>query len=264
MQNAQTSTGLAATDFFANSASASDPMPDAAGVVHDLGNLIQIASSALNIIARHPRVEGGALKPVVARAKTSLERAGALVRQTMDRASQDRMDAPTLIEMVCVGACLDEIAALLACLCEPDVTLTIDTAADLPLVRCSRLDLQNVILNLVLNARDAMPDGGAIVITVGETTHAGARTGLELHVADTGVGMSRETLERAFDPFFTTKASGRGGIGLAMVKRFTQEAGGSVKIASTVGSGSTVTLRLPLQADPAGPPPFERRTPPSL
>jgi signal transduction histidine kinase len=259
MQNAQTSASL---DLLTDSASAGDPMPQAAGVVHDLGNLIQIASSALNIIARHPRVGGGALKPVVARAKASLERAGALVRQTMDRASQDQMGAPMLIETVCVGACLDEITALLACLCEPDVTLTIKAAADLPLIRCSRLDLQNVVLNLVLNARDAMPDGGAIGITIGETTHAGARTGLELQVADTGVGMSRETLERAFDPFFTTKASGRGGVGLAMVKRFVQEAGGSVKIDSTVGAGSTVTLWLPLRADPTGSAPFARTPPP--
>jgi signal transduction histidine kinase len=263
MQNAQTSTSLAITGLFADSTPTSDPLPGAAGVVHDLGNLIQIATSALNIIARHPRVEGGALKPVVARAKTSLERAGALVRQTMDRASRDGMGAPMLIETVCVRTCLDEIAALLACLCEPDVTLTIDTAADLPLVRCGRLDLQNVILNLVLNARDAMPDGGAIVITAGAAAHAGPRTGLELHVADTGVGMSRETLERAFEPFFTTKASGRGGVGLAMVKRFIQEAGGSVKIASTLGSGSTVTIWLPPQADPAGLPPL-RSPPPHL
>jgi len=147
MPNAQTSTSASAINAPADGVATSDPAREAAGVVHDLGNLIQIASSALNIIARNPRIGGGALGPVVARARTSLERAGALVRQTIGRVGHGRAEAPVLTESVCVRACLDEIGVLLASLCEPNVDLVIDTAADLPPTRCNRLELQNVILN---------------------------------------------------------------------------------------------------------------------
>jgi signal transduction histidine kinase len=230
-----------------------DAARQTAGVVHDLGNLIQIASSALNIIARNPTVGDGSLGPVVARARTSLERAGALVRQTMGSAAQTRAPAPILTEAVCVRACLDDIAALLASLCEPRVSLRMEASAELPLVRCNRLNLQNAILNLVLNARDAMAEGGAITILLRPRLPQGS--GLEIQVIDSGMGMSRETLERAFEPFFTTKDPGRsGGMGLAMVKRFTQEAGGAISIASAPGAGSTVTIQLPPDVDPGSPP----------
>lgn len=252
MPNAQTSISASAINALADGVSTGDPAREAAGVVHDLGNLIQIASSALNIIGRNPRIGDGALGPVVARAKASLERAGALVRQTVGRVGHSLTEAPALTEAVCVRACLDEIGLLLASLCEPNVDLVIDAAADLPPVRCNRLNLQNVILNLVLNAREAMVDGGTITIALGEPVPSGS--GLELRVVDTGVGMNPETLERAFDPFFTTKDPGRGGgLGLAMVKRFAQEVGGSVQIVSAPGAGATVTMRLPPPADPAWP-----------
>jgi signal transduction histidine kinase len=255
MPNVRTSTSPSAANAVADGASTGDSARDAAGVVHDLGNLIQIASSALNIIARNPRIGDGALGPVVARARTSLERAGALVRQTVGRVGQGRAETPVLTEAVCVRACLDEIALLLAGLCEPTVNLVIEAAANLPPIRCNRLNLQNVILNLMLNARDAMPDGGTITITLNEVIPPGC--GLELRVVDTGAGMSPETLERAFEPYFTTKEPARGGgLGLAMVKRFTQEVGGSVQIVSAPGAGAAVTMRLPRPADPTWPASF--------
>jgi signal transduction histidine kinase len=229
---------------------AADGFPGVAGVVHDLGNLIQIAASAVNIIGRSPRAgHDAALAPILARATTALERAGALVHQTMGRTGEPTFVVRATPDMQHVPSCLGEIEALIRWICEPDVLLLIDAAADLPPVRCNRIELQNAVLNLVINARDAMPDRGAIKIValgVADGPFAGA---LELHVVDNGSGMSRETLLRAFNPYFTTKASGRGtGLGLAMVKRFAHEAGGRVDIASAPGKGTTVTLRLP----PAG------------
>ncbi len=252
MPTVRTSTSPSAPDALLGGAAVDDTTREAAGVVHDLGNLIQIATSALNIIARSPAIGIGALGPVVARARTSLERAGALVRQTMDSADHRRGQPVVLTEAVCVRDCLDEIAALLASLCEPAVSLLIEASVELPTVRCNRLNFQNAILNLVLNARDAMPEGGTIAIIVKPILPQVA--GLEVQVVDSGMGMSRETLDRAFDPFFTTKDAGRGGgMGLAMVKRFTQEAGGSVDIASVPGAGATVTMRLPAGSGPAWP-----------
>jgi signal transduction histidine kinase len=222
---------------------ATDEFPGAAGVVHDLGNLIQIAASAVNIISRSSRAcPDSALEPVLARARTALERASALVRQTNVRTDPAFAVRPTQ-ELQSVTSCVDEIRALISSICEPDISLSIDVPADLPPVRCHRIELQSAVLNLVTNARGAMPDGGSIVIVARGVADDQL---VELSVADNGVGMSRETLLRAFNPYFTTRADGRGtGLGLAMVQRFAQEAGGRVELASTPGAGTTVTLRLP-------------------
>jgi signal transduction histidine kinase len=222
---------------------ATDEFPGAAGVVHDLGNLIQIAASAVNIISRSSRAcPDSALEPVLARARTALERASALVRQTNVRTDPAFAVRPTQ-ELQSVTSSVDEIRALISSICEPDISLSIDVPADLPPVRCHRIELQSAVLNLVTNARGALPDGGSIMIVARAVADDQL---VELSVADNGVGMSRETLLRAFNPYFTTRADGRGtGLGLAMVQRFAQEAGGRVELASTPGAGTTVTLRLP-------------------
>lgn len=226
--------------------SAADGISGAAGVLHDLGNLIQIAASAVNIIGRNPRAgPDSTLDPVLARARTALERASILVRQTSVRTTPAVEGRPPQ-ELQSVTACLEEIRPLIASICEPDIALSIAVPADLPRVRCNRIELQSALLNLVTNARDAMPDGGTIMI-VGRTAADGPlEDAVKLSIVDDGVGMSRETLLRALNPYFTTKADGRGtGLGLAMVKRFAEDAGGHVDLASASGVGTTVTLRLP-------------------
>jgi signal transduction histidine kinase len=210
--------------------------------VHDLGNLIQIASSALNIIARSPTIESGsALGPVVASARISLQRAGALVQQTMRLAR----DGNTGVEAVSVIACLTEIEALIRNSWAPRIRFDLQTRADLPLVTCSRVSPQSAIMNLVFNARDAMPDGGVISAVAATVREGEVAAGIELRVADTGIGMTRETMRRAVEPFFTTKSTGLGGLGLPMVERFCRAAGGSLHIESKPGVGTIVTLRLP-------------------
>lgn len=219
-----------------------------AGVVHDLGNLIQVASSALNRVARDPSVSTApALEPVIASARTALQRAGALVRETIGRAAE----APRDIEHTDLSSCLAEVEALIRCACEPHIRLEVRVGSDLPAAKCDRLGLQNAILNLVFNARDAMPDGGAISIDAAMTGHGRAAL-IEVRVADSGIGMTQETMARAFDPFFTTKCPGLGGIGLPMVKHFAELHDGSVEIDSSLGSGTTVILRLPAAPARAG------------
>ncbi|CAN7211911.1 ATP-binding protein [Phenylobacterium sp. LjRoot225] len=230
--------------------SAPEGFPGAAGVVHDLGNLIQIAASAVNVVSRSPRAaQDPGLEPILARARTALERAGALVHQTRRRTVEPSFEVRAAPDLQSIPACLDEIRALLAWICEPGVTLAIELGPDLPLVRCNRLELQNAVLNFVINARDATPDGGSIGIVARRVAEGAFAGVMELSVVDDGAGMSRETLAQAFNPYFTTKADGRGtGLGLAIVRRFAHEAGGRVDIVSAPGEGTTVTLRLP----PAG------------
>jgi signal transduction histidine kinase len=212
-----------------------------AGTVHDLGNLIQVASSALNRVARDPGVSTTpALEPVIASAKTALLRAGALVRETISKAQGGHHET----EKTSVGACLIEVEALVQSAWEPSVRLEIRVASDLPPARCDRLGLQNAILNLLFNAREAMPDGGLISVDATAVVRDSVAV-LELRVEDGGIGMMPETMVRAFDPFFTTKGNGLGGVGLPMVKRFTEEHGGSVEVESTFGAGTIVILRLP-------------------
>ena len=225
---------------------ATDGFPGAAGVVHDLGNLIQIAASAVNMISRSSRAcPDAALEPIIARARTALERASALVRETNVR-TEPAFAVGRAQELQSVASCVDEIRSLISSICEPDISLAFEVPTDLPPVRCNRIELQSALLNLVTNARDALPSGGSIVI-VARAAADNARThAVELSVADNGVGMPRETLLRAFNPYFTTKGDGRGaGLGLAMVHRFAQEAGGRVELASAPGAGTAVTLRLP-------------------
>ncbi|WP_245319615.1 ATP-binding protein [Mesorhizobium temperatum] len=104
-------------------------------------------------------------------------------------------------------------------------------------------------MNLVFNARDAMPDGGLISINAAAVVQDPG-TVVELRIEDSGIEMTRETVLRAFDPFFTTKGKGLGGVGLPMVKHFAERHGGRVDIESAFGSGTTVILRLPAMQAP--------------
>jgi CheY-like chemotaxis protein len=133
------------------------------------------------------------------------------------------------------------------------IDLRVILPAEQPWVWADRSSLESAILNLAVNARDAMPLGGTLTITAGEriakhgegAIEAGKRT-VFVTVSDTGMGMSPEIRERVFEPFFTTKEVGKGtGLGLSMVYGFTQQSGGSVGIESEVGTGTSVTILLP-------------------
>jgi len=214
------------------------------GVVHDLGNLIQIATSALNLMSRSPDIAASGLQPVVASARVSLQRASTLVQQTLRLAR----DSDTLAEPVDVWACLMEIEAFVRATWDRNIEFELYASQALPVVRCSRVGLQSAVMNLLLNARDAMPDGGLISIIATAIYDEHAVTEIELRVSDNGLGMTEDVLRRASDPFFTTKASGLGGLGLPMVKRFMQEAHGHLYLESEPGRGTIVTLRLPIES----------------
>jgi signal transduction histidine kinase len=212
-----------------------------AGVVHDLGNLIQIAFAAINIVSRTPDMPAIHSGPVLARAKASLEQAGAIVRQCISQV-RDGAVATSVME------CVVDVAALIETLDETAFILKFDVEPGLPQVDCDPVGLRRALLNLVFNARDAIADRGVVLIEARTIWHNLVATGVELRVADNGIGMSPATIARVFDPFFTTKGDGLGGVGLPMVECFVREAGGRISIESELAVGTTVTMRLPAVA----------------
>jgi signal transduction histidine kinase len=126
----------------------------------------------------------------------------------------------------------------------PRNELVIAIGPDLPPVYCVESELENVMLNLVINARDAMPNGGRVAIDVSR----GARSagGIILRIHDTGMGMDPGVAAKAFEPYFTTKSPSAGtGLGLAMVAAFARSVGGSARIEQTSPRGTTIALCLP-------------------
>jgi signal transduction histidine kinase len=121
----------------------------------------------------------------------------------------------------------------------------IAVADDLPIADCDPFGLRDALLNLVFNARDAMPSTGGVSIVVTSERHRRRKRAIEIRVIDDGVGMAPVTLAAAVEPFFTTKATGLGGLGLPLVARFAKESGGRLEITSAPGRGTTVLLRLP-------------------
>lgn len=224
----------------------------AAGVVHDLGNLIQIASAAINIVERTSGMPAAHIAPMLHRARICLEHAGAIVRQNVGHLRHRAIAVPHSD----AAKCLTDVAALVEAMDEPGLFLELEIEPAMPAIRCDPVGLRRAVLNLVLNARDAMGSNGIVAVEAKALAHGE----VELRVLDDGVGMSRATIERVFDPFFTTKSDGLGGIGLPMVDSFVRDSGGTMRIDSEPGIGTTVTLRLPAVTAPIGtdePAPFQ-------
>jgi signal transduction histidine kinase len=217
-----------------------------AGIAHDLGNIIQILSSTVELLDQHPTIKTTmSLQPPMRRAASSVARATALIAQIIRFARGGAAEN----ESVDLKQCLMDLKPLLLWIGNNRTRIDIQVDADTPPLVCNRSHLENAILNLALNARDAMPKGGVLSITVSPRRERNSDVlGLVLCVSDDGDGMARETMARALDPFFTTKTGARGaGLGLAMVRRFAEENGGTVSLESSLGLGTTVTLWLPLE-----------------
>jgi signal transduction histidine kinase len=216
-------------------------------VAHDLGNLLQMIGSAIRVIDRDlaaaPRP---GLVPIIGGALASVDRATILSRRILDA---DR-PWPSAREVAQLDVVISEMLDRIALAAGPDVQIELEFGAGIPAVACGRDELENVILNLVVNARDAMDAAGRLKLSVTYTPPADATIAASrdvvLRVGDTGCGMPPSVAAQAFRPFFTTKGDDRGtGLGLAIVGAFVARLGGSADIASAVGTGTIVTLRLP-------------------
>ena len=230
----------------------------AGGIAHDFGNLLTIIIGASGqLLDALPA--GSPLTRHVGSIRSSAERAAAMTKQLL-AFSRHRESAPTLVD---VNDLLMQTEQLLRPLIGEDIEVRVVTSPGLWRVRADRTEVEQVLLNLAINARDAMPSGGRLTIetsNVLSTTAVSEIAGLHdrriaggerrdvvaVSVSDTGVGMDAPTQARAFEPFFTTKEAGGGtGLGLATVHRIVEHSGGWIRLASAPGGGTTVTFGLP-------------------
>lgn len=231
-----------------------------AGVAHDLSNVLQAVLGAARLIrkgAQDPERVGALAKLL----EDTVRRGSTLTRQMLDLSRRElRTGGEHQPSEVCDPLeAVQNVSGLLTRSLAPTHQLRVEFAERLPArMRGNRAGLEAALLNLAANARDAMPEGGEVVIRVeaqriGDgATAAGCPAGLgpgpyvRISVTDTGIGMTPEVLARAGEPFFTTKPRGRGtGLGLAAVRGFAQGTGGALAIRSAAGQGTTVTMWLP-------------------
>jgi len=211
------------------------------GVAHDFNNLLMAASSGLDLLERAKTDERRDwLKAGI---RDALDRGARLTQQLLAFARR----TPVQTDVIDVREQVDKLADLLNRSLREDVEVAFEIPPDLWPIEVDVAQLDVAILNLAVNARDAMPRGGRICITAHNRPGGlGERDAVEIALADEGAGMPPETLDKAFEPFFTTKERGRGtGLGLSQVYGFARASGGTVAISSTPGQGTTVTLLVP-------------------
>jgi signal transduction histidine kinase len=228
------------------------------GIAHDLNNLLApiLGFSSIVLEEMAPR---DPLRSDVEEIRRAAERARDLTHRLLAFSRKQELK----VEPLDVGDLVAGMRKMLASVLGEDVRLLVELPAGLPPVRADRAQLELVLLNLAINARDAMPHGGALSIAAGEQRLAEPSKALDLPpghfvavtVADTGTGMDEETLERVFEPFFTTKAPGKGtGLGLPSVHGIVKQHGGALEVTSEPGRGTAVRLLFPAAATPASRP----------
>lgn len=235
----------------------------AGGIAHDFNNLLTVISGYSNLLlAELPPEDGSVL--FLTEIKKAGERASALTRQLLAFSRKQVLTPDNLNLNAVIGECENMLRRLLG----EDIDFQLQLAADLGRVLADPNQLDQVLLNLVVNARDAMPQGGTLLIKTANATldehycqqHPGIKPGpyVMLVVSDTGVGMDETTKALIFEPFFTTKQEGKGtGLGLAMVFGFIKQSGGHITVSSAPKHGSSFSIYLPevRSAGVPGPPP---------
>jgi two-component system cell cycle sensor histidine kinase/response regulator CckA len=235
----------------------------AGGVAHDFNNLLTVILGRSELLRRElgSRPEWRRHVDLI---HTTADRAAGLTRQLL-AFSRKQVLQPKRLDL---NAVVGGMAPMLSRLIGEDIELVIAARAHAGHIRADPSQLEQVILNLVVNARDAMPNGGRLTIQTAEVTlddaftdrHPGIRAGayVVLTVSDTGVGMTAETRSRIFEPFFTTKEPGKGtGLGLASVYGIVKQSDGYISVDSEPGRGATFQIYLPRvdAADPGSAPP---------
>jgi signal transduction histidine kinase/ActR/RegA family two-component response regulator len=222
----------------------------AAGIAHDFNNVLQGVSGALALIYKR----SASIPTVQQLARMGLdvaERGASITARLLAFARHGEIHA----EAVDAGQLLESLREILVPTLGPAITIEIDVAEQTPAVLVDKGQIETVLVNLAINARDAMPEGGTLTIAaaaehVGDgTTHPGHIASgdyVRVAVSDTGIGMDSATLARAAEPFFTTKPVGTGtGLGLAMARGFATQSGGGFLIDSAPGRGTTIVLWFP-------------------
>jgi len=226
------------------------------GVAHDFNNLLTGIVLCSDLLLAGLERESR-LRRYAQEIRTAAGRGADMIRQLLAVARQRSVET----QVLSLNSALAEMHDLLARLIGENITLVSDLAEDLALVRMAPAQMQQIVLNLVLNARDAMPEGGRITLSTRNHPVGLERTQdqdsrfrhVQFEVHDSGSGMDAETRARVFEPFFTTKKPGQGnGLGLATVYSIVKTNGGTIEIDSEPAKGTRVKICLP--AVPSGPP----------
>jgi signal transduction histidine kinase len=225
----------------------------ASGVAHDFNNILMSIMGSADLILMDAK-GNDALSAETSEIKLSVERGAGLTRQLL---AFSRRQA-TRSQHFDLGEVVGGMETMLRRLIGPEIDFRIVRNAS-PTVRADPAQIEQVMLNLVINARDAMPEGGHLTVTVDEVdldewaaammgeTPAGRYS--RLSVTDTGTGMDEQTRAKLFEPFFTTKAQGKGtGLGLSIVYGIVKQSGGHITVASEPGQGATFLIYLPVAA----------------
>ncbi|WP_421121370.1 PAS domain S-box protein [Aquihabitans daechungensis] len=236
----------------------------AGGIAHDFNNLLSVIMNYTAFVAE--RTQGDAeLEDDVAEIQAAAERAAALTKQLLIFGRREEVRP----QVVSLDAIIAGMQALLSRSIGEHIEMQVLSAGDLPAIQADPGQIEQVVLNLVVNARDAMPDGGQLTLSTSVTdldeefctSHPGvAGRFVELAVSDSGHGMTQEVATRIFEPFFTTKAQGQGtGLGLATTYGIVSEAGGFIEVYSELDIGTVFRVRFPAESRPADAPPVVSR-----
>ena len=238
----------------------------AGGIAHDFNNLLTVINGLASMaLTRLP--DGDALRADIEAIRLAGERGARMTNQLLAISRQQVMQA----EVINLATVLNDTEGMLQRLIGEDIVLTVGAAADLGHIRVDRGQIEQVIMNLAVNARDAMPDGGTLHVEARNVdldahyaaSHPGTQPGphVMLAVSDTGTGMDEATRQRIFEPFFTTKAVGEGtGLGLSTVYGIVKQSGGSVWVYSEPGRGTTFKLYFPRVDEVPAPSPVVTRS----
>jgi signal transduction histidine kinase len=221
----------------------------ASGIAHDFNNVLTVVRGAADLMIAQ-RAPDDPDMPDLAAIKQATTQAAALTRQLLAFSRGQALQLAAVNLATVVG----EFTDILRRLAGPQIRLLHDLQTGTTTVLADVSQLQQVLVNLVINARDAMPTGGELAISVRRVasaapdhpTAAAREQSIRLTVADCGTGMDLLTRQRLFEPFFTTKEPGRGtGLGLPVVYGIITQLGGTIQVESTLGSGTTFTIDLP-------------------
>jgi signal transduction histidine kinase/ActR/RegA family two-component response regulator len=225
------------------------------GIAHDFNNLLMVIGGSLDVLESAVPTDNPKAQRFFSAAKAGVERGASLNQQLLAFSRRQDLQA----QSVCVDDLLRGFATLLSRALGETVSLELPQPAQRWYCRSDPHQLETAILNLAINARDAMPHGGRLTIMTALTTltprealamSAEPGSYVVLRVRDSGTGMTPETAARIFDPFFTTKAMGKGtGLGLSQVYGFVRQSGGFVSVTSELGQGTTIDLCLPHTED---------------
>ncbi|HEY4030307.1 MAG TPA: response regulator [Caulobacteraceae bacterium] len=231
------------------------------GIAHDFNNLLMAIMGNLDLIKRRLADGRTDVELFADNALVASKRAAALTRRLLAFSRRQ----PLARQSVDVAGVVEDLRPVLRTTVGSSVDVHFEGEEDLWPAWCDRHQLENALLNLIINARDAMPNGGLVRLTAGNVTldrreaatfgASGAGDYVRVSVEDQGEGMPPDVLERVFEPFFTTKPVGQGtGLGLSMLYGFVRQSGGAVQIRSVVGEGTEVALLLPRLARPLADP----------